>query len=498
MENLGKERWKAVRIMKIRLLAAVLVLWIPSLLFASESKELLARAIVVSNSINENVSVETRLERYDEIQDFISQILSRHLASEEAILISTNQSIGNFDYSRIKNQHLKELTNYYGKVCRFSPSLDCLAVISLQGGVTACRAAGDFKSISLAHKSIGNSLKIFYAQDEKVGVKNLALNAYNGCLSDSKLSLGPSLKDHFGGQLVTLLLEVGENDAARAVIENMTNEYQKFYSVFDFRRASNGEIDKAFLMRMSKFAVEELEWKDKVLAGLKLKLELLKTEISELDKKDTEQTYNILGRVPGGSDSDLLNCDIVFTRNLFYAATQVTRQMSIVLDQDRFNYPAESKASSRFRKNRYVYNAFESLHDFLNGCAQPSYLYQTDGRHYGTAFTIHNTLLRYGDPDSFVRYAESVNFDSDRLQEWAYNVSKDNPRVTFPRKIYSDIYRFKLDVETDFCRAIDNLFTKMIDKSEFNDAVAFLLDSPLLYSQPKDSCGDSELELLLN
>ena len=169
--------------------------------FAESSKEILSKALSISNSINQNLTIEQRLSKYENIQSLIDEILSNHSGTEESIKIISGNKIGNFDYALIQNNYLKELTGYYDKVCGVSPSFKCIAFVSLNEGVNSCKDSKTFRQLDLSHKEIENSLNIFISQDAKKDYKSLALNSYRNCLKYSKIKRNQSIEDYFSSNL---------------------------------------------------------------------------------------------------------------------------------------------------------------------------------------------------------------------------------------------------------------------------------------------------------
>ncbi len=78
---------------------------------ASTSKKILVEAISTSESLSNNLTVETRLKRYEKIASLVDKIISDHADSDEAIALVSGEKIGNFDYRDIKKRHFEEMKN---------------------------------------------------------------------------------------------------------------------------------------------------------------------------------------------------------------------------------------------------------------------------------------------------------------------------------------------------------------------------------------------------
>ena len=157
------------------------------LLAQDSSKGLLVEAIQSSNKLENNLSIEQRIETYENIQSYVDAIINDFPSSDEAIKLVSGEDIGNFRYNKLKESYFSELTNYYNKVCKLSPSLSCIAAVSLDSGNKSCMNADNFSKLELAHANIANSIRILNSQNSDQSLINAGHAAYRGCIASSKV-----------------------------------------------------------------------------------------------------------------------------------------------------------------------------------------------------------------------------------------------------------------------------------------------------------------------
>jgi hypothetical protein len=500
-----------------------------SSLFAQSSKELLAQAISLSNSINNNLTVEQKLLKHEEIQRVIDKIISEYSGTDEGISLLSRQVIGNFDYSSIVQNYVTELTGYYDTVCKVSPNFTCIAFVSLNNGVQACSAAEDFSSLENAHRDIMNSLEIFISQGVKDEIRSLALNSYRNCLSSSKMERSKSIEDHFSGLLVPFFIELGKIDLAKAMIQQLDDPYLKFASVFELTKASGAGISLDFIDRMGLFIEEKLRYQDpatyeemykwqqiQTLAGLKLETELLLQTDLPLS---TEREYKGIGSYPdekdakndrmgvfGGADDATLcpSCGFKPKPSKQYFCTTFFNKILFETNLKKLN--AEINRMDELKKQGYFgKNNADSINSFLDACGR-----QTEGPYYGTALDIYGRISRFSaqEASKFLTSAAAFNYDKSWMQEYIFLFEGEYPQYdewtkgilgerASPFK-YDEFYVFKKLVrDGDVCKAVEKLFKEFKGKPDYNKSISYLIESPEVDRNKNYDCGDAELELLL-
>ena len=71
-----------------------------------DSQAILAEILRSSNSLSNNLSIEQRLQAFEDIQRNVQKIMDDYPGSDEAILFLSGQKVGNFDLISIQNQYL--------------------------------------------------------------------------------------------------------------------------------------------------------------------------------------------------------------------------------------------------------------------------------------------------------------------------------------------------------------------------------------------------------
>ena len=74
----------------------------PILINAQDSKSILVEAIKSSNNLSSNLSIEQRLDLYEEVEQSVNSIINDYPSSDEAIKLVSGEVVGNFDYNKIK------------------------------------------------------------------------------------------------------------------------------------------------------------------------------------------------------------------------------------------------------------------------------------------------------------------------------------------------------------------------------------------------------------
>jgi len=498
--------------------AGISLISLSELANASTSKDLLAKALSAANSINNSLTVEQKLSKYEEVQNTVDTIFSEHSGTDEGIKLLSGESIGNFDYAKIQNNYIAELTNYYDTVCKVAPSFKCIAFVSLDQGNKSCKTASDFETLDSAHREIINALNIFSSQDAKDEYKSLALNSYRSCLNSSKIQSNQQIHDYFSSKLVPMFLMLGNPDSAKAVIQQLNDPYLKFSSVFELTKSSDKGVTREYLDRMAKFAKEKLSWqaapchncetvrdyrRAQNLAAFKLKTELLRQEnfplnISRKPKNDFQEDFEgllyPLGKQVGGAGGidKIRVCSAMYNKAYFHAAIDLVDATATAAD----------KLGTDGRDWRGPSFNLKNVRGFLNACGARS-----DGRALGTAFAVYTyirAVLDDSEANSFLSSAAAANYDEYLMREYLFQLETKQPAVKAAVEgwgfaVYDLYFAFKRTVRNgDMCKAVDMLFKDFKDTTNYNRAIAYLIESPDVDRAKKYDCGDAELEMLLN
>ncbi len=503
--------------------------------FAESSKEILSKALNISNSINQNLTVEQKLSKYENIQNLIDKILDEHSGSDESIKIISGQEIGNFNYPLIQDNYLKELTSYYDTICGVSPSFECIAFVSLNQGVNSCKNSKTFKQLELSHKDIKNALNIFSSQDSKNNYKSLALNSYKNCLSNSKVKRTASIQDYFSSNLVPMFLSLDKKNEAKAIVQQLNDPYLKFAGVIEINKSENDGISMEFFTRMREYIDNKLNhenypysqadrWrKINNLALLKLKTEMLRNS-----KFQIEQERDLHYPIPAILTSHLIEnelgtCSSEYNNEYFNAVIDLL-DISLLISQkiepemkylEKIRGMVPNHRGRKYNLNRIMHSMrFDQRKTYFDICS-----HSDDNKDYAKAIAIYSKigLFNYEEGKKFLNNAAILDYNSNDLMEYYFLFEKKNPEISkiagsknpltynkikfryYKSDIYDDFYGFKKYVVSDqMCEAIDVLFKKFKGTENYNRAITYLINSPDVNKDIKYDCGDASLEMLLN
>jgi len=515
------------------ILITILIVFFSNATFAETSKELLAKSIALSNSINDSLTVEQKLKKYEEIQALVDQILSAYSGTEEGLKILSGQSVGNFDYSSIQQNYVKELIGYFDVVCGVSPSFECLAFVSLDQGVKACVKAESFEMLDIAHRDIMNALNVFNGQESKKEYKMLALNSYRNCLSVSKVKKTKRIEDYFGSRLVPAFLQLGKTNQAKAIIQQMDDPYLKFAAVLELTNADN-KVNLAFVNRMKVFIKEKFgthEYKrTSVLSYLSLMTLMLDQENYKIDVgnivnfKAYEGNPNSMGNMYSGMfagekpGDDLIHmsfnrygknwkpCSASYNKTYFNAIIKYIDSLTL-----RYNKMKEE--GSDFQSVEHSIFLPLSLKAILAEMHVEGYLMKCsiDNRNYGTAVYIYKNLKVFDEAEAnkFLTIAASLNYQKFEMTDYLFEYVKNNPSLEsdilsgdeewYRSNLLDPLYDFKVKVlNGKMCKAVDLIFKEYKGTKNYARAIAYLIESSDIDRSKKYDCGDAELEMLLN
>lgn len=285
---------------------------------------LLGNAISKSLQLDGSLPTKERLKVYEKIFDLLDQITIEHPSSEQAIKIISRQTIGEFNPSLLKDDYVNELSDYYDIVCEKSPSFSCLGFVSLKTGRQQCEGANTLETIVEAHRNIKNAARVFIGQEEKSAYISLALNEYKDCLSKSNFERTDYATDFFASETLDLFLQIGNEDRAKATIENMITPAFKFAGVLKLYENQGKEFSQDFFDRMDGYIREKIA-KDENAALSAIRLADAATRLAEF-KVDYGLTYGAVQTYRGwglyGS-----SCYPFFSKNLFTILTEYQKNI---------------------------------------------------------------------------------------------------------------------------------------------------------------------------
>ena len=453
----------------IRILA--LMFLIPAFFASAEdSRTLLGEILKEANSLNSNLSIEKRLAVFEAIQTKTDRIVDEFPASDEGIKLLSGQKIGNFDLSKINSDYVEALADYYQTVCTLTPSAECLAFVALEIGSKDCRKASNFDEIRVAQSKIITAVQIFNKKAESAKYKNLALSEFKTCVTASGLTNQAALKDYFLRQLVPVYLDIGEEDQARAVIQQIKEPYLKYLTALELTKYQDG-ISRDFLRRMSEFVNENFRGTDAVMASYELTM--LGLEIGIDPKRESlglRRTggHGVFARDPGPCERDRVD-------EIYQASLKLMEKGAL------------------------------GYHDYVkNNCGN-------QGR--GDALLALAYFAMWPDiKEEFLVRVDRANYDLQAVQNIMFDMTNDKRVFEFMETIriggganplpFNAFSRLKEQIRAgNLCTSVETLFNDFLsedklDSAQLNDLLSYVVESGILESS--ETCGDASLELLLS
>jgi hypothetical protein len=465
---------------------------------ASSPKELLSRAIQSSNQLQKNIPTKDKLAIYEGIFSEINQITEEHGASDEALKLLSNQTIGTFNPSALRSDYIKLLSEYYDTVCEASPSYNCLGFVSLNNGIKQCASASNYNQILSAHNSLLNAINIFIGQEDDSGYAELAMGAYQSCLSESSLSVSEWGKDHFASMLVEPLIKKGKKSTAKSIIENMTTPYFKFSAVLALQQDSHKKADEKKIARLEKFIKDDIPHNslDAFLASVELRVFSARHGSNVIDYVFA---YN---SVQSNRPKFSRSCNKPFVDYLYDMMTDWQLALHDV-DKSRLKNLNDDQLQMM-----YMYFA-DHPKDGLNAC-------ESGGKYdYSLMTKMHGALLAKkgaAAAKAFKVMTQKQDLTNNELYDYYANelisneaemtAALDKGRNTFENLFYRKEAKFALfhkyvDIG-NVCESSKILFQDLKGTKNYNSAINYMVTSPSIDPSQKYECGDEELELLLN
>ena len=518
-------------------------------------KELLSEAIGSIQSISSDTATKDKLELYETAINNISKIESNHPGSDTAIKLKTNQDIGDFSITKIRKDYLDELLGYYDIVCEKSPSYVCLGFVSLKTGQEMCKTGSGFDELDTAHESLLNAVRIFKGQKTNSAYSSIALASYRSCNKNIQGASKAWSYGYYAMPLVRTLLDIGDEKTARGIIENVDDPYFKFLSALYFKVASGETPDLAYSDRLKEFIEQKIkpESIDASLSKLALSKMMLVHSNDAFIIDDFYYAYD--SRI-----TESLGCG-GFLMNYFHEEYIDLLFLLYEMDKGRFasqnvaswgyQFPIIAKkiGNNRFRKcpqkvmslqllgDLLIFNGLEDANKYrefvINGDSGNKtklFDYYVDLRLANNEVNITFAPFPHNETNSVVSSSQllgelrrgSANTlghiyemrDDDKFGK-GDNLKRVNGNYEF-EKFSKILYleRFsnanKLGIDSTYkvfqsyvdfanvCKSSEMLFQQLKGTEYYQDAVNYMVSSPRLDPNKKYSCGDENLELLLN
>lgn len=515
--------------MKGKLLVSAISAFVFAGSASADPAALFNQAVADANRLSSGLPTTERLQVYEQALASLDRIVADFPSSEEARILLSGQSVGSFSPNALRGSYIDELTGYYDTVCEVSPSYTCLAFVSLKNGSDICESAETVDDLEVAFESLGNALRIFTSQSENEAFGTVTISAARQCAARN---LDTWNRDYFSFQLVEMLLLGGQETAARATIENMETPYFRFNSVLALQRSSGNIVDQQYLDRLDQFIEENIADGqegiqapvDAFLATLSLRMFAITNSDEVLDM---EYIFDSVQKFRNYGNEEV--CESEYVSYLF----------NTILDFQEllFNLPGERRGAGLS-----VSTPSRNMNEYLSESPRDVYQACADGEFYDLTLMsrIHGQLLvarGHNEALTFRRLLEARGLTREELIEAylsaldpsvedvvaSYFIDKSTERARAPIPYIGPfdlstgwdlvgqgrgthgyafnpatypVFMFLVD-NGEVCHSAEILFREISATPRFDEAVRYMIESPSIDPEVQYSCGDEELELLL-
>lgn len=509
-ENLINNKKIESNIMRIIKEITLLIAGILFCFTVSANPSKLMNDSIALNANIEGKSTKTRLDIYEKISNNLDTILYEYPSSSEARTILSGESIGSFSPSKVQQNYILELTDYYKSTCKVSPSYTCLGYVSLNRANNLCNKATTFSELDEAYGQFNNSLKVFSSQNVSENMTKLTLTAARRCTS--RVQLTEWEKGYYTSLNTQMLIDAGLIDQAKALVQETRSAYFKFLGVLALKASESDKVDKDYLSRLEVFIDEKIAQKNdfgrpKDHTAFLAELRLTKFAIDNSN----------LGLGNGNSfATGVIDHDKAFSLNNYGPLPCNRNYINFLLGQvmDYQVSLAKSILSS------YGSSIPPKAVNYIAGELKPGKrMHQAYFRNCGEGFENYGLLL-----DIFGEITARSGLEVGEI------FRKDISKRTFTRQeLYSALITrgkfksselvsryinnkgkyigdkdaalpifFKLVDAGKVCESSTILFQTLSSTSDFDKAVSYMLSSKNIDASIKHTCGDENLELLLS
>ena len=459
-------------------------------------KILFSDAVKVYSSITDENSLKYNLTRLELFLDKIDLIIDKYADTEIGLELLTKNSYSNFDISKIRQDYLNSLTKFYLKTCELDPSYKCLGFVSLSQANKFCSSNNDLPQLVLASKSLNNSYDIFVNDKETEKFLPAVFNSYRRCVNKTSNQFS---KDFIKSNFVQTLLKNGQNSKAIGITEGMKSDIFRIHSAAEIRDYQGKYNSDTFLTLIKR--ANRLSDEDREISALFLANKLMKNGMDPFKN-------NVFKYLPNSFSSDTLSCG---EKHSYYS--------DIALD---FIFLSNNYKDSRGIKKSNRNLILKDLNDGINKCSNyntnPINYFLSNGK-TEIASKIREFQAKNGiNPGEGVIFFDRIlsnqeitkyfldknnDFEDFLIENKGFNVNelrKVEKNIMYPYiGLAGDYSVFKAFVDNnDTCNASSILFQRLINSNYESPAVLYYISNPLLSKNRNYSCGDAELQLLIN
>ena len=501
---------------------------------AEPEKSLLADAIKSYSSISPQEDIKLRLFKKESAINKVDEILDLYPDSNTGLTLLSTGKFGKFDIEKVRKEYLNELITYNLKTCESTPSFSCFGFISLNNGIEACDNPTGFKQFLTASNNFKNAYSIFKSQGNGKKYGSGVLSAYRNC---SEKAPGNFSKDYINSQLISVLLSNEDETKAVGITQNMKTPLFKLLSAADVRIAQ-GKYDYKTFNKIVSRAQQLGDITDRTSAIYELTNKLYETGLDPFSRE--AQRQNVRVDLPGfgmmgqkcNSQRDYLSeraMDLIFHAmtqpgvqivggqplNMISASSQSYMNASLVaescsnyeLEPIKYFLENDPKIASKIRQFQSERGNDNQINVdfFVSNIPNEkliSYIKAKDkvnqDQKRGMASYNDNMAMFDGVMNSNPMMRNLVGGPQKKASRKAQKNLLDKSIYPFASK-YGQFNVFKLYVDAgNVCDASKSFFSEVRGTKYESDSVSYFISSPNIIVDKKYSCGDADLDLLIN
>lgn len=155
---------------------------IASMHVSANERELIASMVRDFQQIQSGASVKKRLALYENISSGYEQLVTDYASTDIGLDVLITGAYKGLDFKGMTSTYIEELSDYYGQVCKDSPSYPCLGFVMLDRGYETCQSSEINTAVRGAY-FLRQSAQIFRSSAKENYVR-VALNALRTCSSN--------------------------------------------------------------------------------------------------------------------------------------------------------------------------------------------------------------------------------------------------------------------------------------------------------------------------
>lgn len=361
--------------------------------------------------------------------------------------------------------------------------------MSLKAGAEGCVAATSAAGLVKAHQNLENAVYIFRSQESDKAYLQLAISEHRSCLNVSRFSATSYSKDLFSADLVEVMLSLDEPTQARALIEKMESPVFKLRGTIALGVYEQKPFDRQYYSRLEQYIRERVPSQDQAAARWELSTAAVNHAAFAI------QSADILSLSKGALAG--ITCDLGGRRDTLQSAFAMQRSL-VTLPAGRRGY---SKGD--------VPSLLTHIAGVASSCSGTLLTLQIHGQlvllslEVAAEFAAAVTMSNFNDSEQ-VTYLVGVLSEYEDLFKAELGLGSHSASglvdfEPFLRRRDAQFPVFKAVVDFgEVCEATSRLFNNIKGTEYYDDAVAYMVRSPAVDIDQKHSCGDSDLELLLN